>query len=536
MAGPSTPVRDELDALLQDMYDNLSEPGTPVTPGRGLILGHQTGTGNRQYICTGTIPGQFLPEYRCTQVEDSAPLTPTTRSSTTNLGTTGAERWRHSPSQQVNRGELEKMRDKREPKRAARGIPDRNKKKRRVQLPPIVVDGESDEESWVQSDRLAIEWYVELVLSSLRDPDYTGEEQRQLRAAWERFGVGDVCHLEGCPTSTKEFSTVPRYARHLVEHHLKSRPVFGCSSTSTSKACVPQEDGRRFHHVRRGQLVRHLASIHQLGAEKALEYVHTIWKYPSEDVRPTGVVYPRTIFYHWEMNGDAPPVRLRENPPTTPREPRPPPDAVGPEAVVLPQAASPEEALPTPPEPTRVTMPQDLSPVQPSGTSSPVPSTSAAGQPPPSTPVNSSPATLAVAAFEASWIRVGNEARDTLKTSLKRLRDLQEEQLVTLKRQHNAELAARDTLLAAKETELSNREKTLVTKDAEIVSLREQLDSVVSRSSSDKEETVFARAEARALKERYDIANRKFVRITGFSLESWDGSRNQLTELLDSQK
>ena len=70
----------------------------------------------------------------------------------------------------------------------------------------------------------------------------------------------------------------------------------------------------------------------------------------------------------------------------------------------------------------------------------------------------------------------------------------------------------------------------------EMCKLKEQLKTFSEQSNSEKEETVFARAEARALKERYDVANRKFVRITGFSLESWDGSREKLTELLDNQK
>ena len=536
MAGPSTPVRDELDALLQDMYENLSEAGTPVTPGRGLILGHQTGTGNRQYICTGTIPGQFLPEYRCTQVDDSAPLTPTTRSSTIHTKVTGAERWKTSPSKQLKRNELDKMRDKKEPKRAARGIPEKGKKKRRLQLPPVLLEGESDDESWIQTDQLAIEWYVQLLTTSLRDPDYAPEALQHLKAAWDKFGVGDTCHLDKCLTPSKSFSTVPRYARHLVEDHLRSRPIFGCSAASTSKICVPLPDGRRFHHTRRGQLVRHLASVHQLGAEKALEYVHTIWRYPTEESKPSGVVYPRTIYYHWEINADAPPLRLKETLPVSPKDPGPPPDAVGSADATLHQAAAPEEELPTPPEPTRVPPPEGLTPAQPSGISTPVPSTSATGQSVLTTPVNLSPATSVVAAFEASWIRVGNEAREELRASLSKLKELQEEQLATLREQHDAELAAKNSELASSRAELADRDEQLNTMTQEMGRLKEQLKTCSAQSDSEKEETVFARAEARALKERYDVANRKFVRITGFSLESWDGSREKLTELLDNQK
>ena len=293
-------------------------------------------------------------------------MTPTTRSGTTTGETTGAER-KHSSSSVTAAEERRataqtNMRDKREPKRAAKGVPEKGKKRRRVTLPPEYVDGLSDDESWCYSDQNAIDWYVELLTSSLNDPDYEQGELEQLRAAWSTFAVGSECRLDPCPLADKAFSTSERYARHLVEYHLHSRPVFGCSENSNSKLCVPLPGGRRFYHPRRGHLVRHLATIHQLGAEKALEYVTTIWKYPSEKDRPSGVPYPRTIYYRWEENSDAPPLCCKTTPEvvtptcsklptTTPvQEPAPAQEAT---------PAGPEGALPTPPEPTRVTTPPE---------------------------------------------------------------------------------------------------------------------------------------------------------------------------------
>ena len=547
MAGPSTPVRDELDAMLspilQEMYENLSGSGTPPTPGRGLVFGSQAGSGNHQYICTGTFAGQYLPEYRCTQTYSSAPMTPTTRSGTTTGETTGAER-KHSSSSGTAAEERRataqtNMRDKREPKRAAKSVPEKGKKRKRSTLPPEFADGQSDDENWCYSDRNAIDWYVELLTSSLNDPDYEEGELEQLRAAWKTFKVAGECRLDPCPLADKTFSTLERYARHLVEYHLHSRPVFGCSETSQSRLCVPLPGGRRFHHPRRGQLVRHLATVHQLGAEKALEYVTTIWKYPSERDRPVGISYPRTIYYRWEENMDAPPLCCKNSPevsaPTPPKPAKTTPKEPVPAREATP--GGPEGALPTPPEPTRLpTPPEPVTGDLPQGRAAPSSSPKPTGRSTPQgtpTPLpipdalvtqDESPRRTTLAVFAATWEDLGRKAQQTLNSSLEEFHQRTEERLRTV-------LEESATTQADLEAALRTRDAALSVHEHQVNSLCDENKRLKQELSAAKEEITFAKAEAEALRLRYDTANRKFVKVTGVSLETWDGTVGALKVL-----
>ena len=153
-----------------------------------------------------------------------------------------------------------------------------------------------------------------------------------LSSAWEAWDPQEVCCLLQCPMPEKTFPTATRYARHLVEEHLDERPLFGCSEDCGSKVCLTDQ-GQRFQHMRRSELVRHLAVSHNLGTIRAVDYVKTIFRYKTKNECPKGTVYPRTIFFRMVRNLQAPPLvkkaeepkeevpeEVPEDPPVTPTD------------------------------------------------------------------------------------------------------------------------------------------------------------------------------------------------------------------------
>ena len=155
---------------------------------------------------------------------------------------------------------------------------------RRYFTPPRqTVDG-SDDEDWMDDFSHPIDWYVGQIdeICDVPSPSYSKELRRKLKYAWKNYVPGDPCPFERCqhrPKGARIWTSLPRYARHLVETHLPKRPEFRCVKEGPVNACHEWTDGLLFRTQRRGEMIRHLMEngMHNRSLKQALAMVQKVW-------------------------------------------------------------------------------------------------------------------------------------------------------------------------------------------------------------------------------------------------------------------
>ena len=153
--------------------------------------------------------------------------------------------------------------------------------------PPSDADG-SDDEDWLETDGHPIDWYVEHVRSLVATgSSRLGKKARtKLRYAWKNYVPGDPCVYSRCiphPKSERAarlWTSIPRYARHLVEKHVDVRPYLYCLKASRADTCEEYTDGDLFRCQRRVEMVRHLMDnkkCHHRPMLASVEKVNQCW-------------------------------------------------------------------------------------------------------------------------------------------------------------------------------------------------------------------------------------------------------------------
>ena len=129
----------------------------------------------------------------------------------------------------------------------------------RIVLPPRMDGAASDPEDWLREPS----FYKDKLERVEEAPD-----RDSLQEAVDRFKSPGPCPFT-CEEK-REF-TRDRLIRHLVEYHCRRYQVWGCREGASC-----EEDGKPFRTRRGGDLVRHLATKHSVGAEKAMAFIKNI--------------------------------------------------------------------------------------------------------------------------------------------------------------------------------------------------------------------------------------------------------------------
>ena len=510
LGSPGTPIRDEADRqLLEDLI--LSDDSEIRTPGRNIVIKGAPCSQVNISMDNKTVgkgqhcfPGQFNPYTGQIHMagKSTASGAPTSRVA---RATDTPERRRSH----LSKTKTTTMREKQAPRRSPRGIPvqktkrpapdpkpepsgtpvTRKKKRIKTPLPPRVSDGGlSDDEAWIEPEGVPIDWYVNHVNTKILDLSIPEEQRRALTQSWESWDPQKVCGLLQCPTASKIFPTAARYARHLVEDHLEERPLFGCSEECGSKVCLTDQ-GHRFQHVRRSELVRHLAVSHNLGTIRAVDYVKTIFRYKTREECPKGTVYPRTIFFRMVRNPNAPPLAIELK--------KPKEETVITEPVVDPSPTTPIQEhmdIPTPSSEVRADPVMVLSFPEPEWKD-----------------YKGSVMENCYKNFVSSWTDVTEQAVKCMGHTLTAIHT-------------HGERVLRDEM----EKELRAETEKIGKKDEEIDNLKNEVKRLKAENQELRDEVRYANLTVETVEARYKKMDRKFAKATGMTLEGWDGKTHSL--------
>ena len=114
---------------------------------------------------------------------------------------------------------------------------------RRYFTPPRQTVEGSDDEDWMDDFSHPIDWYVSQIdeICDVPSPAYSKELRRKLKYAWKNYVPGDPCSFDRCqhrPKGARVWTSLPRYARHLVETHLPKKAGVPVRQGGTGE-CVP---------------------------------------------------------------------------------------------------------------------------------------------------------------------------------------------------------------------------------------------------------------------------------------------------------
>ena len=398
----------------------------------------------------------------------------------------------------------------------------RRQKGGRIALPPVSKNGESDDEDWIDKRSHPIHWYLDLVNAALVDTEtYTEIELQNLKTAWNAFASDSRCPFVICDKN-KTFSTRPRFARHLVELHLKKRPSFGCID-SDFRGCPKLADGKRFHSPRRGDLVRHLASQHQYGAPKACEYVLTVFKYPDRASRPHGGPNPQSIFFGWESNDDPSQLKLpskkshkrrsekvsTSSTTSTPKKAREVSSTLPAESLPRTEPSPPCESPPPSEETPLTPAPESVTPIlEPKQPSFLLPL-------PEEWTFTTLPREAVLQHFWSRWSCLTRDALDVVDSTL--LETRKEAKQEVLREQQVEQQEA-----------LGKLQSLVESKDKELKEKSSELDELRRKTKHLKQELSYAKIKNSTLEARYESMDKKFTLAAKMSLEVWDGTPTSL--------
>ena len=150
--------------------------------------------------------------------------------------------------------------------------------------------GLSDDEDWFDDDSHPIEWYRRELLSMITEESLTLGQEIKIKVtyAWNLYAPGDPCPYVRCVDRTGgraplTFSTMDRFARHVLETHLPCKMALYCipgDNPRVKNACHGWTDGELNRCFRRGDLVRHLMKNgqgHNSGLLKAVRIAKAVW-------------------------------------------------------------------------------------------------------------------------------------------------------------------------------------------------------------------------------------------------------------------
>ena len=157
----------------------------------------------------------------------------------------------------------------------------------RYHCPPRESKDGSDDEDWLDDQSHPIDWYVDEVndIIDVPRPSIRKDLRRKLKYAWRSYVPKDPCAFLRCAAPYKQtkkpktWSTLARFARHLVEKHLPKQFFFHCVPGGSANACNAWSDGGMFRAQRRGDVVRHLMENgqHNRGLQSARTMVMKVW-------------------------------------------------------------------------------------------------------------------------------------------------------------------------------------------------------------------------------------------------------------------